>query len=154
MERNLGCFHNLAIFWNCTCSLKTIFGWKQKEENNNISRKLSRLYILALVTLLSADANSAILFSLTKVEVRTFLLLHFPRWLCLAHGQLGMFLPRVKTLVVCDFCLSIFKNGQPYLISTIFFVTKFSLKEIQLSVNCYVSTLNFHWSKYWKHYRL
>ena len=51
-------------------------------QNNNITRNLSRSDILTLVTLLSADAKSAVLLmvpSLTKVKVRNFPLLHFPK---------------------------------------------------------------------------
>ena len=80
-------------------------------QNNNITRNLSRSDILTLVTLLSADAKSAVLLmvpSLTKVKVRNFPLLHFPKWLCLVHGQLAMSLRRVKMPVICKcqcFCL-------------------------------------------------
>ena len=52
-----------------------------REKNNNITRNSSRFYILTLLTLLSADAKSGLYLrvsSLTKVEVRNFLLLHFP----------------------------------------------------------------------------
>ena len=60
----------------------------------NKERKTSRSDISTLLTLLSADAKSAVLCvlrrvpSLTKVEVRNFPLLHFPRLICLIHGQL------------------------------------------------------------------
>ena len=80
-----------------------IFGWEQREENNNIRINSSRSDILTLLTLLSADAKSAVLCvllrvpSLTKVEVHNFPLLHFPRWFCLIHGQLRMFLRRMKS---------------------------------------------------------
>ena len=42
---------------------------------------------------MSADAKLAVLLrilSLIKVDVRNFSLLHFPKWLCLIHGQLAM----------------------------------------------------------------
>ena len=71
--------------------------------------------------MLSADAKSALLLrvpSLIKVEVRNFPLLHFPRWLCLVHGQLAMSLRRVKRSAICNAnvsVFSIFNNGQFYL---------------------------------------
>ena len=46
--------------------------------------------------------------SLTKVEVRNFSVLHFPKWLCSVHGQVGISLRRVKRSVIfkCQcFCL-------------------------------------------------
>ena len=56
-------------------------------------RYLNILNILNILTLLRADAKSAILLrvqSLTKVEIRNFPLLHFPRWFCLVNGQLAV----------------------------------------------------------------
>ena len=47
--------------------------------------------------------------SLTKVEVRNFPFLYFPRWLCRIHGQLGTSLRGGKRSVIfkCQcFCLS------------------------------------------------
>ena len=58
-----------------------IFGWEQEEENNIITRNTSRSDI-NILTLLSADAKSAILLrdpSLTKFEVRNLQFLHFPQ---------------------------------------------------------------------------
>ena len=88
-----------------------IFGWEQREENSNIRRNTSTSDILTLLTLLSADAKSAVLLKvpfLIKVEVCNFILLHFPKWLCLIHGQLAISLRCVKWPVVykCQcFCL-------------------------------------------------
>ena len=88
-----------------------IFGWEQRKENNSTIKNTSRSSILSLLTLLSADAKSAVLLkvpSITKVEVGRIPLLHFPRWLCLVHGQLDMSLRRVKKFVKCKyqcFCL-------------------------------------------------
>ena len=71
--------------------------------------------------MLIADAKSAVLLrvpSLIKVAVRNFPLLHFPRWLCLVHGQLAISPRRVKRSFIrkCQFSLSsIFNNGQFYL---------------------------------------
>ena len=71
--------------------------------------------------MLIADAKLAVLLrvpSLIKVAVRNFPLLHFPRWLCLVHGQLAMSPRRVKRSFIrkCQFSLSsIFNNGQFYL---------------------------------------
>ena len=65
------------------------FRVRTKGKNNNITRNSSRFDILTLLTLLSADAKSAVLLrvsTLTKVQVHNFPLLHFPRWLCLVHG--------------------------------------------------------------------
>ena len=56
-------------------------------------RYLNILNILNILTLLRADAKLAILLrvqSLTKVEIRNFPFLHFPRWLCLVNGQVAV----------------------------------------------------------------
>ena len=77
--------------------------------------------IINILTQLSADAKSAVLLrvpSLTKVEVRNFLLLHFPRWFCLVNGQFAMSLQRVKVRSYVNSNVSvssIFNNGQFYL---------------------------------------
>ena len=55
-----------------------IFGWEQREENNNITSNSSRSDIVTLLPLLSADAFQRVP-SLTKAEVRNFPLLHFPK---------------------------------------------------------------------------
>ena len=63
--------------------------------------------IVTLLRLLSADVLLRIP-SLSKVEVLNFPLLHFPKWLCLVHGQLAMSLPCMKRQVICKcqcFCL-------------------------------------------------
>ena len=123
-----------------------IFGCERREENNNITRNASRSDILTLLTLLSADTKSAVLLrvpSLTKVEVRNFPLLHFPRWLCLVHGQLAMSVINDNVSVS-----SIFNNGQFYLTYYFLHQRNSPLKEIQLSVNCYVPILSFHSPKY------
>ena len=69
-----------------------------------------------LLTLLSADTKSAVFLrvpSLTIVEVRNFPLLHFPRWLCLVHGQLAISLQHGKGLVVCKYqCFCLFDTHQ------------------------------------------
>ena len=59
-----------------------IFGWQQRDENNNVKINSSRSDILTLLTLLSADVKSTVLLripSLTKVELCNFQLLHFPK---------------------------------------------------------------------------
>ena len=69
-------------------------------------RYLNIFNIINILTLLSADPKSAILLrvpSLTKVEVRNFPLLYFPRWFCLVNGQLAMSLRRVKRSAMCKF---------------------------------------------------
>ena len=69
-------------------------------------RYLNIFNIINILTFLSADAKSAILLrvpSLTKVEVRNFPLLNFPRWFRKVNGQLAMSLRRVKRLVICKF---------------------------------------------------
>ena len=96
-----------------------IFGWKQGEEINNITRNSSRSDILILLTLLSVDAKSVVLRvpSLTKVKIRNFSLLHFPKWLCLVDGQLAVSLLRVKCLPFVNANVSvvlIFNNSQLY----------------------------------------
>ena len=84
-----------------------------KRKNNNITINLSRSDILTSLTLLSADAKLTLLcvllrVLLTKDKVCNFPLLHFPRWFCLIHGQLGMSLECLKRSVMfkCQcFCL-------------------------------------------------
>ena len=92
------------------------FWVRTKWQNNNITRNLSRSDILTLLTLLSADAKSAVLLmvpSLIKVQVRNFPLLHFSKWLCLVHGRLAMSLRRVKRPVICKFqCFCLFDIHQ------------------------------------------
>ena len=96
---------------NCFDFFQMIFGWEQMEENNNTTRNSTRSDILTLLALMSADAKSAEpqrVSSLTKVEVHNFLLLHFPKWFCLGHGQFFMPLWRVQSLAIykCQcFCL-------------------------------------------------
>ena len=41
--------------------LQMIFGWEQREEDNNITRDSSRSGIFTLLTLLGPDAKSALL---------------------------------------------------------------------------------------------
>ena len=127
--------------------LQIIFGWEKREENNSITRNSCRSHILTLLTLLSVDAKSAILLrvpSLTKVEVPNFLLLYFPKWLCLDHGQRALSLQRVKRSVICKcqcFCLFDIQQG-PVLSQVLLSPSqKFTLEEIQLSVNCHASVL-------------
>ena len=136
-----GCFHKC---------LQIIFGWEQREENNRITRNSSRSDILTLLTLLSADARSAVLLrvlSLTKAEVRNFPLLCFPKWLCLVHGQLAMSLRRVKGSVLCKcqcFCLSYIQQWPVLSYVLLSLSHKFPIEEIQLSVKYYSFSLNFH----------
>ena len=89
---------------------------------------------------------------LAKVKVRNFSLLRFSRWLCLIHGQFTMSLRRVKKLVILNANISVssvLNNGQFYLKYHFFSHRYFLLKETQLSVNWYVSILNFYSPKYW-----
>ena len=57
--------------------------------------KKRKQIFLTLLTLLSADILLRVS-SLSKAEVRNFLLLYFPKWPCLVHRQLAMPLQRVK----------------------------------------------------------
>ena len=60
------------------------FRVRTKGKNNKITRNSRRSDILTLLTLLSADAKSALLLrslSLTKVQVRNSSLLYFSKWL-------------------------------------------------------------------------
>ena len=88
-----------------------IFKLEERDENNNITRNANRSDILTLLKLLSADAKLVVLLRvqlLTKVEVRNFPLLLFPRWLSLVHLQLAISLRRVKRSIVSKyqcFCL-------------------------------------------------
>ena len=110
-------------------------------------RYFNILSMINILTLLSADAKSAILLRvplLTKFEWYNFLMLHFPRWFCLVNGQLSVSLRRVKRSAICKFlCFCLF-DIQHWSVSSqvlLFSSQKFfplSFKEIQLSVNCYV----------------
>ena len=83
---------------------QAIFTWKQIEENNNITTNARKSDISTPLTLPSADAKSAVFLrvpSLTKVQVRNFSFLHFPRWSCLIHVEFDMYLRHVKRLVIC-----------------------------------------------------
>ena len=105
------CFQILLTSYKCTPPLQMISRWEQREENNNVTRNASRSDYLTLLTLLKADAKLAVVLkvpSLTKVEVRNFSLLNFPRWLCLINEHLVMSLRRVKRSIICKcqwFCL-------------------------------------------------
>ena len=75
-----------------------------KAKSNNITRNSRRSHILTLLTLLSADAKLTVILRvpwLTKVHLRNFPLLHFPKWLCLVHEQLAMSLRWGKRSVAC-----------------------------------------------------
>ena len=95
-------------------------------------RYLNIFNITNILTLQSADAKSAILLrvpSLTKVEVRNFPLLHFPRWFILVNGQLAMSLQLVKNSVICKFqCFCLFdirySAMASFILSTTFSVTE------------------------------
>ena len=84
-------------------------------------RYLNNFNIINTLTLLSADAKSAILLRvalLTKFEVSNFSLLHFSRWFCLVNGQLAMCLRQVKGRSYVNSNVSVssmFNNGQFYL---------------------------------------
>ena len=138
-----GCFQNLATF----CKW---FSGENKGKNNNITWHSSRSDISTLLTLLSADVCLRVP-SLSKVEVRNFPLLYFPKWLCMIHGQCAMSLRCVKRLVMCKCkCFCLFEIQQFSVSSWVLFSPsqKVTLKEIQLSVNCCVSILNFHLPKF------
>ena len=79
-------------------------------------RYFNILNMINILTLLSADAKSAILLrvpSLTKFEWHNFLMLNFPRWFCLVNGQLSVSLRRVKRSAICKFlCFCLFNIQQ------------------------------------------
>ena len=118
-KRNLphGCFHNCNFlevytsaangFWAKTKRGKQCYYKKRKQ-----IRYLNTFNIINILTLLSADAKSAILLrvpSLTKVQVRNFPLLLFPRWFCLVNRHFALSLRHVKRSVICKFqCLWLF----------------------------------------------
>ena len=122
-EKNLphGSFHNLATFQKYASAANDFRviakrGKQHYQKKCKQIRYLNILNIINILTLQSADAKSAILLkfpSLTKVEVRNFPLLNFPRWFCLANGQLAMSLRRVKRSVICKFqCSCLFDIQQ------------------------------------------
>ena len=100
-----------------------------QEENNNIATNSSRSDILALLTVLSADAESAVLLrvpSLSKVEARNFPLVHFPRCLCLVHEQLSVSLRCVKGRSYVNANISSIRSSRivRYILSTTLPVTE------------------------------
>ena len=130
------CFHSLATF------CKGFLCENKGTENNNIKRNSSILDILTWLTLLSADAKSIVLLkvpSLNKIE------LHFPKCFQISKWFMDNLLClfdvwKLRSYANANF--SIFNNGQFYLLLSPW--QKFPLEEIQLSVNCHVSILNFH----------
>ena len=114
-------------------------------------RYLNIFNIINILTLLSADVGWATLLrvpSLTKVEVRNFPLLHFPRgsvWL-IDNLQCLWDVWKSRSYANSNVSVSlVFSNGQFYL--KYYFPYRRHpppFKEIQLSVNCYVSVLIFH----------
>ena len=98
----------------------------------------------------SADAKSAVLLkvpSITKVEVGNFPLLHFPRWLCLVHGQLDMSLRRVKRSVKCKYqCFCLFDIQKRSVLSSVLLSSpqKFPLRRD--SAKCHLLSLYFQFS--------
>ena len=140
---------NFTDFWDCLQDiikrLKKIIPCKilhnRKSSRNMdkkftwpLTRKASASNILTLLTLLSADANLAVVLrvpSLTKVEIHNFSLLHFPRWPCLIHGQHAISLRRVEKWIRSKFqCLWIFdiKKWSIYLKHLFLCLKNFSLK--------------------------
>ena len=103
-----------------------------------------------LLTLLSADAKSAVLLrvlSLTKVEVRNFPFIHFPRWLCLVHGPLFMSMQCVKRSVIFKYqCFCIFDIQKWSVLSRILESKSSFLRHRNCGVvsNCYVCILKFY----------
>ena len=67
--------------------------------------------------------------STTKVQVHNFPLLHFPKWLCLVHAQLAIFLRCVKRLVICK-CKCLFLSLRYSTMVSFILWTTFSLTEI------------------------
>ena len=137
-----------------------ILGWEQREENDIITRNASTSDILTFLTLLTFQhcrvlmRNRPLLLSVpswTKVEIPNFSLLHFlggsarlmNNSLCLCDVRKGRSYVNSNVSVS-----SIFNNGQFYL--KYYFLHHRNppalspLKEIQLSVNCYVSVFIFH----------
>ena len=103
-KKNLlhGCFHNLATF----CKW---FSGKNKGEKQQHYKKLKQISYFNFINIAECWCEIGCTSEgLTKVQVRNFPLLHFPRWLCLVHGKLAMSLWRVKRSVICKcqcFCL-------------------------------------------------
>ena len=89
--------------------LRKRFSGENKERKTQCYKK--HMQIRYFNILLSAKEKTATVLrvsSLTKVEVRNFLLLHFLRCICFIHGQLDISLRLVKRLVKrkCQrFCL-------------------------------------------------
>ena len=123
------------------------FRWEQRKEKNSIARNATRWDIWTLLTLLSADAKSAVALkppSSTKVEVHSFLLIHLPRWLCLIHGQLSMSMWYAKRSITSKcFCLFDIRKYSDLSQVPLSHSQKFP-PQIQLHVNCFISIVNFH----------
>ena len=126
-----------------------IFRWEEWEENNNITRKASRSDLLTLLTLLSADAKSAVVLrvpSLTKAKYAISRCYTFP------DGSVWFM---DNLLCLCDVLKRRSYVNVNVSVSSIFifeFYIKYHfpcqrnslLNKIYLSTNCYVSILNFH----------
>ena len=125
-----------------------IFGWEQREENNNMKRNSSRSDISTLLALLSADAKSAVLLRirwLTKVEARDFPWLHFPRWLCLVHGQLVSATWKGRSYVNARVSVSSMFNNSQFYFKYYFLRHKNSPRSIELvSIVQYLFSILIH----------
>ena len=70
---------------------------------------------------------------------------------CLIHGEIDMYLRHVKRSIICKcqyFCLLDIQEWSVFLEYLFLCYRRFPLQEIQLSVACYVSILNFNSPKY------
>ena len=145
---------DVAIIFQLFRRVRSGFSVNTKGGKQQSYKKRKQSDILKLLPLLSADAKSAVVLMvpppLTKVEVRNFPLLHFPRSLYL----IAMSLQRVKESVIYKSqCFCLFDNQKWSVLSwATFSITESTtpplLNKIQLSVDCYVSILNFHSLKY------
>ena len=127
-----------------------IFGWEQREENNNVTRNASRSDICTLLTLLSGDATSVVVNQIWSEYAisRCYIFPDGSVWfvgnlLCLCDVSKDR--SYINTNVSVS---SIFNNGQFCLKYYFIRHRNCSLQGIQLIVNCYVSVLTFHWSRY------
>ena len=72
------------------------FRVRTKEGKQKHYNKLNQIRYFNFITIAECCAKLPVLCvlltvpSLAKAEIRNFPLLHFPKWFCLIHGELGM----------------------------------------------------------------
>ena len=129
--------------------LQMIFGWDQRKENSNITKNSRRSDILTLLTLLGADEGSKVQPKYKYTISRYYIFPNGSVWF--TQNLLYLWdVWKVWSYVNANVCFCLFDIQQWSVLSYRLLSPsqKFIPEEIQLSVNCYVSILNFHSPKY------